>query len=154
MDFETADDGGLYFYAGQGLSRNYARADFDRTLNYIQSYIYKLPVGPGEHFLAHGLAGKGLGGWQGSGILSGRTGTPLSFTGNNTLTLGSGGNTTLEQVAPIQTLGGINVGNPWFSTTSFIKTPNDTQGNTGRNIWSGPGLFALNASLSRRFRSE
>ncbi len=149
MDFESGDDGGLDFYAGQGLARNYARADFDRTLNFIQSYVYQMPVGPGQRFLSHGLVGKVLGGWQLAGILSARTGTPLTFTGNNSLNLGSGGTTTLQQVAPIQVLDGINVGNPWFSTTSFARTPNNVQGDTGRNILSGPGLFSLNLGLSR-----
>jgi hypothetical protein len=149
MDFQSGDDGGLDFYAGQGMGRNYARADFDRTLNFIQSYIYPLPFGQGRRFMAHSLAGKIVGGWQVSGILAYRTGTPLTFTGNNSLNLGSGGTTTLEQVAPIQTLGGINVGNPWFSTSSFVKTTNFVQGSTGRNIYSGPSLFGLNASLSR-----
>ena len=49
--FPGGDDGGLAFYAGQGLHRNYARADFDRTLNYIQSYIYQLPFGKGKRYL-------------------------------------------------------------------------------------------------------
>ena len=150
MDFQSGDDGGLDFYAGQGIGRNYARADFDRTLNYIQSYIYELPFGKGKHFLTEGVAGKIVGGWQISGILSMRTGTPLTFTGSNTLNLGSGGTTTLNQIAPVQILGGINAGNPWFATTSFAQTGvNNVQGSTGRNIWSGPGLFALNAGLSR-----
>jgi hypothetical protein len=149
MDVESGDDGGLDFYSGQGLSRNYARADFDRTLNFIQSYVYKLPFGKGQSYLANNVAGKIVGGWQVSGIFSARTGTPLTFTGNNTLTLGSNGTTTLQQVAPIEVLGGINTGNPWFSTSSFAKTPNNVQGNTGRNIFSGPNLWGLNASLSR-----
>ncbi len=149
MDFQSGDDGGLDFYAGQGLNRNYARADFDRTLNYIQSYIYQLPFGRGKRFLTNDLAGKIVGGWQVSGIFSARTGTPLTFTGNNTLILGTGGTATLQQVAPIEVLGGINTGNPWFSTSSFVKTPNNVQGNTGRNIFSGPNLWGLNASLSR-----
>jgi hypothetical protein len=118
-------------------------------LNFIQSYIYLLPVGPGQRFLSHSFAGKILGGWQLTGILSARTGPPLTFIGNNTLTLGSGGTTTDEQVAPVHTLGRINVGNPWFSTTSFARTPNNVQGDSGRNIWNGPGLFVLNAGLSR-----
>jgi hypothetical protein len=151
MAFQTGDDGGLYFYAGQGLQRNWARADFDRTLNYIQSYVYQLPFGRGKQFLANNPAGKVLGGWSVSGIFSARTGTPLSFTGNNSLNLGSGGNTTLQQVAPIHILGGINAGNPWFDPASFVKTPNNVQGNTGRNIWSGPNLWGLNASVSRTF---
>jgi len=149
MDFQSGDDGGLDFYAGQGLARNYARADFDRKYNFIQSYIYRVPFGAGQRYLANGLGGKVLGGWQVAGILSLRTGTPLTFTGNNSLNLGSGGTTTLEQVAPITMLGGINTGNPWFSTSSFVKTSNFVQGSTGRNIFDGPGLFALNLGLSR-----
>ncbi len=150
MDFQTGDDGGLDFYAGQGIGRNYARADFDRTLNYIQSFIYELPVGARRRFLSHNLAGRMVGGWQVSGIVSYRTGTPLTFTGSNTLNLGTGGTTTLQQVAPIRTLGGIDVGHPWFSTSSFAQTHvNNVQGDTGRNIYSGPSLFALNGSLSR-----
>jgi hypothetical protein len=149
MDVQSGDDGGLAFYSGQGLSRNYARADFDRTLNFIQSYIYKLPFGKGQTYLANNFAGKIVGGWQVSGIFSARSGSPLTFTGNNTLNLGSGGTTTLQQVAPITVLGGIGTGSPWFSTDSFVKTPNGVQGNTGRNIFSGPNLWGLNASLSR-----
>src|SRR5258708_9379022 len=149
MSTQTGDDGGLYFYAGQGLDRNYARADFDRTLNFIQSYIWELPFGKGRAFLANRFAGKIVGGWKISGILSARTGTPLTFSGSNSLNLGTGGTTTLDQIAPIQVLGGIGVGNPWFSTTSFVKAPGNVQGTTGRAIFSGPGLFALNTSLSR-----
>jgi hypothetical protein len=152
MDFQKADDGALDFYGGQGIGRNYARADFDRTLNFIQSYIYRLPFGPGRRFMAHSLAGKIVGGWQVTGILSLRTGTPLTFTGNNTLNLGADGTTTLQQVAPIKTLGGINVGHPWFTTSSFARTPNNVQGDSGRAIWSGPSLYALNAGLSREIQ--
>jgi hypothetical protein len=143
MDFQTSDDGALYFYAGQGLQRNYARADFDRTLNFVQSYIYRLP------FKEKGFFGRIAGGWQLSAILSARSGKPLSFTGSNTLNLGTGGNATLDQIAPITVLGGIAAGNPWFSTSSFAKAAVNVQGTTGRNIFSGPGLFALNANLSR-----
>jgi hypothetical protein len=150
MDFQTGDDGGLYFYAGQGLQRNYARADFDRTINYIQSYLYELPFGKGKAFLHTGVGEKVFGGWQLSGIFTFRTGRPLSFTGSNTLNLGSGGNTTLDQIAPIEVLGGIGAGNPWFSTSSFAKAPTNVQGTTGRNIFSGPNLWGTSAALSRR----
>ena len=149
MAVQGGDDGGLSFYAGQGLDRNYARADFDRTLNFIQSYIYELPFGKGKHFLHEGVVGAIIGGWQVSGILSLRTGTPLTFTGSNSLNLGRGGTTTLNQIAPVHVLGGINVGNPWFDTTSFARANANVQGSTGRNIWNGPNLYALNAGLSR-----
>jgi hypothetical protein len=149
MAVQSGDDGGLTFYAGQGLDRNYARADFDRTLNLVQSYIYELPFGKGKHFATSGVASKIIGGWQVSGVLSWRTGTPLTFTGSNSLNLGSGGTATLDQIAPIHVLGGINTGNPWFDTASFARAATNVQGSTGRAIWSGPNLFALNAGLSR-----
>jgi len=57
---------------------------------------------------------------------------------------------TADQVAAIQTLGGINTGNPWFSTSSFAEPVGLRFGTTGRNIYSGPGLFSLNGSISRR----
>ena len=46
MNFQSGDDGGLLFYVNE--QRNYARADYDRTLTYVQSYIYKLPFGKRE----------------------------------------------------------------------------------------------------------
>ncbi|HWC97782.1 MAG TPA: TonB-dependent receptor [Candidatus Sulfopaludibacter sp.] len=149
MDFESGDDGGLDFYAGQGMHRNYARADFDRTLNYVQSYLYELPFGQGKQFLSTGLLGKVIGGWQLSGIFQFRTGTPLTFTGSNSLNLGSGGTATLDQIAPVHVLGGIAAGNPWFDTASFAKAATNVQGSTGRNIWSGPNLWGTSAGISR-----
>jgi hypothetical protein len=151
MDFQSGDDGGLTFYAAQGEARNYARADFDRTLNFIQSYVWELPFGQGRHFVSHGPVAQVIGGWQVSGILSWRTGTPFTVTENNTLNT-PGSTATANQVAPITILEGINIGNPWFSTSSFASSASGVQGNTGRNILSGPDLFSLNATLSRTLR--
>lgn len=148
MDFQNGDDGGLDFYAGQGLGRNYARADFDRKLNFIQSYVYQLPFGEKKRFLNQGVLAKVIGGWQFSGVLSWRTGTPITVTDNNNLNLGSGGTSTADQVAPVQILGGINTGNQWFARSSFVQHAG-IQGVTGRNIFDGPNLFSLNGSLSR-----
>jgi hypothetical protein len=55
-------------------------------------------------------------------------------------------------VAPVQILHGIGVGNQWFSTSSFAQPTGAVFGNTGRNILSGPGLFALNASVFKNFK--
>src|SRR5262249_25617340 len=46
MGYQNGDDGGLDFYINQ--RRNYARVDFDRTVNFVQSYIYELPFGKGR----------------------------------------------------------------------------------------------------------
>jgi hypothetical protein len=148
MSYQNNDDGAVDFYVGG--QRNYARADFDRTLNFIQSYIYELPFGKARHWLTRGPAAAIVGGWKVSGILSARTGTPLTFMGNGgTLNLPSSSQTA-DQVAAIQTPGGINTGNPWFSKSSFAEPVGLRFGTSGRNIWSGPGLFSLNGAIFRR----
>ncbi len=148
MNYQSGDDGGLLFYLGQ--QRNYARADFDRTLNFVQSYIYELPFGKARRWLTTGSAAAIVGGWKVSGILSARTGTPLTFTANGgTLNLPSS-TQTADQMAAIRILDGINIGNPWFSTSSFSQPAGARFGTTGRNIISGPGLFGLNGSIFRK----
>ena len=134
----------------RALDRNYARADFDRTINFIQSYIYELPFGKGKHFLStQALAARSSADGRFPGFFRFAPARRSTFTGSNSLNLGSGGNATLDQIAPVQVLGGINTGNPWFSTASFAKAATNVQGTTGRNIWSGPNLFALERILSR-----
>ena len=150
MNFQNGDDGGLYWQIG--AQRNYARTDWDRTLTYVQSYVYQLPVGVGKKWLNRGPAAMVLGNWQIAGVLSAMTGMPFSVFAS-----GSGLNTpgetqTATQVAPVQVLHGINTGNPWFSTSSFTQPAGVTFGTSGRNILSGPGLFALNLSLFKSFK--
>jgi hypothetical protein len=155
MDFQTGDDGGLDWYIG--ANRNYARTDWDRTLTFVQSYVYALPFGPGRSHLKSGPASYVLGGWQLAGVLTLMTGAP-NITNTDTITAsGSSLNTpgetqTANQVAPLQILHGINVGNPWFSTSSFSQPTGVTFGDTGRNIFSGPGFFAVNLSLFKNIQ--
>jgi hypothetical protein len=54
---------------------------------------------------------------------------------------------TVNQVAPVQILHGINAGNPWFSQSSFAQPAGAVFGNTGRGILSGPGFVQLQLSL-------
>jgi len=150
MDYQNGDDGGLDWQIG--ATRNYARADFDRTFTFVQSYVYSLPYGPGRTQL-HGPLGYVLGGWQLAGILSLLSGTPVTVTASGSSLTTPGETQTANLVAPVTFPKGINVGNPWFSTTSFQQpTAPAVFGNTGRNIFSGPGLFALNLSLFKDFR--
>jgi hypothetical protein len=150
MGFQGGDNGGLArWYINP--RRNYARMDFDRTLNFVQSYVYRLPVGKGQKFASHGIAAAIFGGWQGSGILTLRTGAPLTFTdGAGAVAVNATGNTqTPDQVGEINVLHGINIGNPWFDRSSFARTNPGQFGNMGRAVWSGPGQFRLDAGVSR-----
>ncbi len=68
MSYQTDDDGSLdWLINGR---RNYARTDFDRTLSFVQSYVYQLPFGVGKKWLTHGPATWVLGNWQLSGVLT------------------------------------------------------------------------------------
>jgi len=170
MGYQTGDDGGLYgfFLAGQGR-RNYALNDFNRTLTFVQSYVYQLPFGKGKAFL--NSAGKGvnavIGGWQLEGILTVMTGTPFTVGANASSYLNAPGNANTAQqlVQNVTILHGINTvaagGSAWFDTTAFgppcqsatptasCPTGGIAVGNVGRNSLIGPGFFNLNFSLAK-----
>ena len=46
MNYQSGDDGGLTFFIDQ--QRNYAPADYDRKLNFEESFTYELPIGKGR----------------------------------------------------------------------------------------------------------
>ena len=150
MDYQSGDDGALLFYIN--VRRDYARADFDRKFNFNQSYVYALPFGKGKRWLSGGPAQWVLGNWQLSGILTLMSGMPVTGTASGSSLNTPGETQTANQVAPVQILKGINTGNLWFSTSSFAQPTGVAFGNTGRNIFSGPGLFALNASVFKNIK--
>ncbi len=152
MGFQSGDDGGLTFYVNP--RRSYARNDFDRKHTFVQSYIYDLPFGPGKRWLHSSIVGNVLGGWRVNGILTLMSGTPMTIGGGSALNT-PGNSQTADQVAAVQILHGINIGNPWFSPTSFVPvTVNGVFGNTGRNYFDGPGFFNLDASLFKVIRAR
>ena len=150
MDFQADDFGALLYYINE--HRNYARTDFDRTLTFVQSYVYQLPFGPGKHWVRSGAAGAILGGWQLSGILTVMSGLPINFSYSASGLAAPGNSQSPNQIAPIRILHGINGGNPWFSTSSFATPPALTFGNIGRNALNGPGFFDLDLSLFKNVR--
>ena len=145
LNFNSGDDGGLAFYINP--RRSYARADWDRSLGFVQSYSYQLPFGRGRGLLQTGPASMILGGWQISGVLTLESGTPITITANGGGLAAPGNTQTANVIAPVQILHGINVGNPWFSQSSFAQPVGPVFGNMGRNALSGPGFFQLNLSL-------
>ena len=149
MNYQTADDATMLYYIN--VRRNYARADYDRTLTFVQSYIYDLPFGKGKHFGLSGPANAVFGGWRLSGILTMMTGTPVNISYSAAGLSAPGNTNSPNQMAPVQILHGINTGNPWFSTSSFAAPPALTFGSVGRNDISGPGFIDLDATLFKVF---
>jgi hypothetical protein len=176
--YNGGDDDGFYgFYLNGQYHRNWGLNDFNRTLSFVQSYVYQLPFGKGKHFLNSGSRGldKIVGGWQLEGILTVMTGTPFTVTYSSTyLNLASGGTNTPIQVGPANILHGINTtsngGSPWFDPTAFAAPPCQSAtptascptgaidqvagaaqqvGNVGRNSMIGPNFYNVNLALSK-----
>ncbi len=134
------------------FQRNYARADYDRTNVFVQSFVWALPFGKGRHWLqGGGVTNQVFGGWQFTGIARFLSGAPLQF-GCSCQSINTPGNSQSPWLSgPITKLHGIGVGNPWFNTSVFADptklfgTP--TFGNVGPYILSGPNIFNLDASL-------
>jgi hypothetical protein len=102
-----------------------------------------------------------LGGWQVTGILTLMTGQSLNITApaaplnapgnsNNPNYIGSGSLPVLNQINFRAT--GANQAT-WFDTSVFRAPAAATFGNIGRNAFTGPGFFNVDASLFRRFKA-
>ena len=176
--YNGGDDDGFYgFYLNGQHHRNWGLNDFNRTVSFVQSYVYQLPFGKGKHFMNSASRGVDMivGGWQIEGILTVMTGTPFTVTYSSTyLNLSQGGTNTPIQVAPASILHGINTtsngGSAWFDPTAFAAPPCQSAtpsgscgtgavdqiggaaqqvGNVGRNSMIGPGFFNLNAAMAK-----
>jgi hypothetical protein len=140
--------------------RNYAPNDYDRTLNYEQSFTYELPFGYGHQFANHGVMDQIVGGWRLSGIVSAVTGLPFTVTANGGTLNTPGTQQTATSAKPFHKTGKIGATTPWFDPSSFSQpagctgqTPctHPALGNTGRNQFRGPGYIQDNFSIFKRF---
>jgi hypothetical protein len=141
-----------------------AVCDYDLPQTFAGSFDYLLPFGKGRAFLgsAHGLVEQLVGGWEMSGILSLRSGTPFSASIS-----GDRANTGVGQM-PDVLAAPIMVGNVscWFYTSAnsacTALEPNATDtfalppaqlryGTAGRNIMRADGLQVLDFTLMKTF---
>jgi hypothetical protein len=114
-------------------------------------WVYNLPFGKGHTMFTSGPAAFILGGWQISGILSRFSGLPFSIGTTSSINAGGQG-TSASQVNPnVAILGGHDSSHPYFDGTAFVNPPAGVLGTTGRDLLIGPGLFQLNASVTRTF---
>ena len=102
----------------------------DTPQSLVVSYIYQLPIGKGSA-IGSGFNRKTdavLGGWQISGIVTSRSGTPVHVSGNNWNSYGGNPRPNV--------IGNPNVSNKsikeWFNTAAFEYAPYGDFGNTPR----------------------
>jgi len=157
LGYIAGDDGGLMFFINR--RRNYAPNDYDRRLNFEQTFTYGLPFGHGHNIFNSGVGDAVLGGWKFSGIISIVSGLPFTVSANGGTLNTPGTAQTANLNKPFHVLHKIGSGNQWFDPTSFSQpsgctsTPctNPGLGNTGRNQFRGPGYIQDNISLFKRF---
>ena len=79
-------DNGMNHQDSYNIRASKALADIDIQQRFVMSYLYELPFGRGKKFGANasGPVNWLLGGWQVNGITTLQSGTPLSFSANNT----------------------------------------------------------------------
>jgi outer membrane receptor protein involved in Fe transport len=140
------------FIDNLNLQRQYGPSDFDQTHLLTISHVYELPFGKGKPFLNNGgIASHILANWQLNGIFRLATGTPFTATTDATSCNCPGNSNFANAVSPVQILGGIGPGQPWFTTSSFLPPAPNEFGNAGRNTIRGPGLKNYDFSLFRTF---
>jgi hypothetical protein len=122
-------------------------ADQDTRHRLAANWILAIPVGEGHRYLSDGVAGKILGGFTFSGIVTARGGRPFTVTqsSNNVGQLMTGLPNRIGSGTGPETV------DKWFDVSAFQAVPSGTFGNSGRNILRGPGLVNVDAALQRRF---
>jgi Carboxypeptidase regulatory-like domain/TonB dependent receptor-like, beta-barrel len=140
---------------------NYARSDFDRTHVFVGYASWDLPFGRngwvGSN--ASGFVQRFIEGWNINGVMTLETGRPFTvFSGFNQL--GNIINSTANCNNCPRDMGSLNKradnfgGVPGYFTAEeiarFSQPGPGELGNTGRNYFTGPGLFNIDAAIFKR----
>ncbi|MGA3259236.1 MAG: TonB-dependent receptor [Bryobacteraceae bacterium] len=144
-------DGTLFRAFPVSYSLNKQLAGFDRAQTFQFFYVYQLPFGKGHTMFNHGAASWIIGGWELSGNLSKYTGLPFTVGSNAATNAGGQGQTANQLQTSVSFPGGIGSTVPYFNGAAFGNPTTGTLGSTGRDLLFGPGLFNLDASISRIF---
>jgi hypothetical protein len=152
----TRTNGGDTLWPNNSYTLNTMRgpSQFNMPRRFVASYVYDLPFGRGGSFLAHGIAGAIIGGWQLGGILTLADGTPVQ---GSTL----GDTTNIGNLADFPNVTGISPiptnrsANNYFNAAAFNFTSPSLSylpGNEGRDVLSTPGSETFNTSLARTIK--
>ena len=129
-----------------------AISDFDIRHRIVANLVWEPSVRSGRQLLD-----RLLNGWQTSVITAAQSGAPFSIISSNNVS--DEFETNQSQVLALL------VGRPsltegtkgariakWFDTSAFAATPNDSFGNSPRNVLHGPALMSVDAAVARTFK--
>lgn len=141
------------------LSAERGLAAFHAKFRWVNSVVAELPFGSGKPWLRNGIASQVLGGWQLAGIVSLQTGFPFTINiSGDSAGIGGGSGGILIRGNPVA---GQSAQLPssqrstarWFNTAAFVAPPAYQFGMLGRNTVTGPGIFNIDTTLSKRVRA-
>ena len=139
---------------------NRGLANIDRPQNFEAIFLAESPFGQNKRWARTGFASRILGGWQISGLVSAVSGSVVGMSADGT-SLNSTGNTQRpDLVKPsVAITGVVGPGTTWFDTTAFSGVTNSPLGTTTQRFgtspfyaFHGPGVFNMDAGLSRVFK--
>jgi len=122
--------------------------DVNRQL--IGSYVWELPTAKSLGFFGRNV----IGGWQSSGVLTLRAGSPYSILSGLDYSYSGIGIDRADLVGNPNLSGGRSKAaqlNEWFNTAAFAFNAPGTYGTSGRDILRGPGIATFDMSLSKSF---
>jgi hypothetical protein len=134
------------------LRAEWGPAAGDIRHNFIASSSYELPFGTNKRYLGHAsrVTNALLGGWMTSGVLSLRTGLPLTIVeAADVSNTGSSAPRPNVLSNPILS-GGQQTPTQWFNTSVFVTQTPGTFGNAGVGIVRNPGITNLDFALQKR----
>lgn len=142
--------------------KNYGYASFDRPQDVEIYGVLNLPFGEGQPWLTEGIAGRILGGWQISPVVSIMSGAPFTVTAAGGPLAANGSTQTGDIVGPYHVVNGLplpsgscqatDLSCHYFDPAAFAVPAAATYGNTNRDQFRGPGFFTMNLSLARQFK--
>ncbi|HKE22120.1 MAG TPA: carboxypeptidase regulatory-like domain-containing protein [Bryobacteraceae bacterium] len=129
---------------------NRGLSPFHRLHNFVGSYGYALPFGPGRPWLSHTgrLVEYLTGGWQLNGIAMLRTGDPLAVNVQTSQLNTGTANRAFVTCPHVNTIGEIN---KWFDTSCFANPPAYVFGTANTGTVFGPGFVNFDLSI---FKAE
>ncbi|HYP52403.1 MAG TPA: hypothetical protein VEQ42_02620, partial [Pyrinomonadaceae bacterium] len=137
---------------------NYGRSDFDRR-HALQGYVvYDLPFGRGRRFLkeSSGVVNQIVGGWEIASALILQSGRPFTvygaaFTVSNAVLSPANCNGCSPSMPGVVQRANTNYIFTAEEQDRFSTPAPGELGNTGRNFFTGPKFFNLDATLRKRF---
>jgi hypothetical protein len=129
---------------------DYGPSDFSVKHRFVNSVVYALPIGRGKHFMGsmNRAEDMAIGGWRLGVITTFQQGFPFSVAAGDPGAYGTFNMRANITGAPHQ----LNNIAQWFNTTAFSQPAFGVFGNTGRNIFIGPGINNWDANLAKTFQ--